>query len=1171
MKNFLLKTWLTMLCLLVGVWTSWAADATLSFSSEGYTNGQQVSSGNIDSYTKWSATKGGTNEPAYYTTGSGLRVYNGGTFTVSSTKIIASITLTFSGTGYTFSTSNTTTPQTVSPNANSYTWNVSRTCRLQKVEVTYASGGTTPTTYTVTVANNIENGTVSASHTSATEGTEVTLTSTPDDGYEFGSWNVTDASSNAITVTDNKFKMPASDVTVSATFSKIQQGGTPDSEGYTIIFKANSSDSDNNTSLTVNSELTKIFSSGTEYVKNIISAAYVYNAKSSLVNGVKLGSSKNAGNISFTLAEPCNIQKIVVSATPYSDSEGVPGLKLNDKAIDMQSGKANQYADYEISFDGQLVNEISLTHTSGKRVYVQSITIFPVQTDTRVVSNIIADTSNMETTYYEGEKLNPNGLQLTVSYEGETEKEIITYSSANSNKFTFEPSLDTELNGDVTTVKVTYKGQTTNLPITVHTVSIKAPVAEGGQYTVKVGDAEAVTADGSKIAAKKGQTVVLASTPADGYKAQTIPFVVTDEEDDKVTVSKSNGVYSFVMPGKNVEITAKFAVAYTITKGECEHGNIGAIKDKDGVEITATSKGSKVVVEYSADNHYVLSSMFYIKPNDKRVNIEETNGVYSFAMPECDITVCAEFIEEKYTITYYVNGDVLSEEERYGDEDLNFPTDVVSPVTGKVFIGWSTEAFLTRSNEPEMIAANQTSGIRAISNIDYFAVFATAVEGTSEKGVWSKVPHVNDYNWTKEGNKYLFVYETSALSPTHGNKKIAKVFKAETGEGNWVDAYIEPDGTIKNLDPDAAVINISLHGTTPNTYDMRVEGAGTYSYLIANKGLIFTDENGNYLQSDGDKDHTSFTRTNISYDENNGWIIENGLWFRCRPSSKYQFQFYKEETVKSQNGYYSIEIYVNNSGTSYKDYFTNLLENDLTLNETEEAKTKIYKFAKNVTMNRTIKANSWNTFCAPFKMTEEQLKAIDPSIEVKELKGLEYSNDTYTLKFETPAADVEGNIVLTGVPYLVKTSSAVSSITQNDEKGIIVDTRKPGKLTANDIEDSEYDYEVTFYGNYFKQSAPMDSYIISSNKFYLVNSEVTLKGYRGYFNIGCTEKDGAEVSMDSQERSLIFSLESNGVLTSLDGVDLDSNEYEALYNLQGQRIQRAQHGVFIINGKKVIR
>lgn len=131
----------------------WGADVTYSFSAQGKANQEIWYGDDIDSYTSWSATKG-TNDPAYYNIGTGLRIYkDGGTFNISSSKKIASITLTFSGTGYTFSEDNTTNPQTVNPNATSYTWTVSRTCRLQKVEITYAAAATATITKTANLTN----------------------------------------------------------------------------------------------------------------------------------------------------------------------------------------------------------------------------------------------------------------------------------------------------------------------------------------------------------------------------------------------------------------------------------------------------------------------------------------------------------------------------------------------------------------------------------------------------------------------------------------------------------------------------------------------------------------------------------------------------------------------------------------------------------------------------------------------------------------------------------------------------------------------------------------------------------------------------------------------------------------------------------------------------------
>ncbi len=75
--------------------------------------------------------------------------------------------------------------------------------------------------YTIIIASGIENGAVSVTSgaTTANYGDEVELTVTPATGYELDVLTVKDADNNAITVSaDNKFTMPASNVTVSATF-----------------------------------------------------------------------------------------------------------------------------------------------------------------------------------------------------------------------------------------------------------------------------------------------------------------------------------------------------------------------------------------------------------------------------------------------------------------------------------------------------------------------------------------------------------------------------------------------------------------------------------------------------------------------------------------------------------------------------------------------------------------------------------------------------------------------------------------------------------------------------------------------------------------------------------------------------------------------------------------
>ena len=93
----------------------------------------------------------------------------------------------------------------------------------ESVEVTVtrrSSGGVT--TYPVTVADT-EYGTVTASHKRASRSTLITITATPDLGYELESLTVLDSRGEEITLTDKgdgkyTFTMPASKVTVEASF-----------------------------------------------------------------------------------------------------------------------------------------------------------------------------------------------------------------------------------------------------------------------------------------------------------------------------------------------------------------------------------------------------------------------------------------------------------------------------------------------------------------------------------------------------------------------------------------------------------------------------------------------------------------------------------------------------------------------------------------------------------------------------------------------------------------------------------------------------------------------------------------------------------------------------------------------------------------------------------------
>ncbi len=90
-----------------------------------------------------------------------------------------------------------------------------------------SNGGETPppstptpgaATYNITVASGIENGSISVSKTTAAAGETISITVNPASGYELETITVRDSSGTSLTVTNNTFVMPESNVSVNASF-----------------------------------------------------------------------------------------------------------------------------------------------------------------------------------------------------------------------------------------------------------------------------------------------------------------------------------------------------------------------------------------------------------------------------------------------------------------------------------------------------------------------------------------------------------------------------------------------------------------------------------------------------------------------------------------------------------------------------------------------------------------------------------------------------------------------------------------------------------------------------------------------------------------------------------------------------------------------------------------
>lgn len=239
-----LLTFLTLLMLFYGV--GWAETGTIYFGNNGTNITGASAQGNDNLNNRWHITTVGTTSftqnQTYSQVGSSNKPATSITFT---TTLPSSVNVTsmeakfggFSGTAGTITlkvgdTSIGTgslngtndvivrSSSTASGNVLTVTvTNISKGVKCYYISYDYVEGGSNPT-YKVNIGS-MTNGTVTANPSNGiSAGDEVDLTVTPSDGYELGTLTVIgDVTGTPVTVNNNKFSMPAENVTVNATFN----------------------------------------------------------------------------------------------------------------------------------------------------------------------------------------------------------------------------------------------------------------------------------------------------------------------------------------------------------------------------------------------------------------------------------------------------------------------------------------------------------------------------------------------------------------------------------------------------------------------------------------------------------------------------------------------------------------------------------------------------------------------------------------------------------------------------------------------------------------------------------------------------------------------------------------------------------------------------------------
>ena len=211
----------------------------------------------------------------------------------------------------------------------------------------------------------------------------------------------------------------------------------------------------------------------------------------------------------------------------------------------------------------------------------------------------------------------------------------------------------------------------------------------------------------------------------------------------------------------------------------------------------------------------------------------------------------------------------------------------------------------------------------------------------------------------------------------------------------------------------------------------------------------------------------------------------------------------------------------------------------------------------NVVVNRTIKADELSTIVLPFAMTGAQVKeAFGDDVELYSLAGYKATEDDggdvvgITVNFTTldVAAGMEANH-----PYAIKVKSDVNSFKVDG-----VD------INAEDAPTHKISSKCKFIGTYVSETEiPEVNLFLSENKFWYSTGKTKMKAFRAYIYL----KDVITEIEDAYGIKVRFDFD--GDATAIDAIAVGKSAVEGTFDMSGRKVEKAQRGLNIVDGKKV--
>ena len=355
---------------------------------------------------------------------------------------------------------------------------------------------------------------------SAKEGEEIQLTAIPDRGHHLKEWQATSGTSGKIMITNDKFTMPAGNVTVKAIF---------EADTYTV----------------------KLYANGGTIADGKNVTSYTYGEGATL---------PTADDMTYTEH----------TFKGWYDNEGLSGDPVT--AIgDTETGDKEYWAKWEIHQYTITVKpengkaDITITQDYGTPITASTLTregyqfngwdkTFPTTMPAGDMTITAQWTLNRYTISY-----NLNNGTATGNPDSYTvESDAITLNTPTRPGYTFTGWSGTGLDGENNMTVTIPTGSTGERSYTAHWRYNGGGSGGSSSYPITIpGKTENGTVTVSPRSAEKGDTVTITAKPDSGYQLDDL--TVTDKNGKELKLTdKGNGKYTFTMPASKVEVNATF-------------------------------------------------------------------------------------------------------------------------------------------------------------------------------------------------------------------------------------------------------------------------------------------------------------------------------------------------------------------------------------------------------------------------------------------------------------------------------------------------------------------------------------------------------------------------------------------------------------------------------------